>query len=732
MPPLPPIPPLPPRPHEVEQGWEWEDPAELIPDTTDEVSFEDDTTPTLELPPATQSTSNVPSGLSAEMERKHAALAQKRAKAAKLAVLPAPPAPARAVVRQTKPQVRKPSPLTSAKTSIRKPTMGEVVKGAAVTGRIIRKVWTKLTPIHAFLLWGVLPPLVVLNPAVLQVLSSVAPALIPWLILAGIPAMWITGIVKHVKKKKGSNKRRSSKQGSTTAQQVAASVLDRLMQAKPLNEHYSPVKEFEEEKTETVKVKVRRNGKTVTEEKPQKVKFVNEDARLRNTRRNLRVYFPNVRPDGAKDTDHFEVWMKLGDHKQADVERFAENIRSILRAYEVTPSNRRELPERDSRSYARFIVDMERRADILRVSAPGEDFFRAHPATDPMDLPLGITDKGEIFRFKVHHTMLGGQTGAGKGSFVQGIIRQEARFVEAGKVQLWGIDPKNAELLDFAHSTLFHKVPMLIENEDGELVGSRYYRSAFTEDEQINSIKVLYEEMKVRSATNGGRKFQATRRRPLIIMIIDEYGSMRKNKRFDKEASQLLFEILAQGRALGIFIIGATQNVTGDILGPERVNFVNFFTLKMKYSNHGAIILGPEAVAAGADPRENISGDMPGTGFAVIEGKHDYDDDGKGFIRFRFAYTEDKSIKALSERTMDPAGRAEREQAAIKEAEELLQDEGFQAYINDLIEKGPDDEGIEPVTEDDIRKGRIGSLYYLYDKHLDDIEFGDLRHGETS
>ncbi len=70
------------------------------------------------------------------------------------------------------------------------------------------------------------------------------------------------------------------------------------------------------------------------------------------------------------------------------------------------------------------------------------------PATDLKALPVGRCEDGSLFLVRLHgtHLLIAGATGAGKGSYLWGLVRAMLPLLAAGLVQVWACDPKLMEL----------------------------------------------------------------------------------------------------------------------------------------------------------------------------------------------------------------------------------------------------------------------------------------------
>jgi hypothetical protein len=346
--------------------------------------------------------------------------------------------------------------------------------------------------------------------------------------------------------------------------------------------------------------------------------------------------------DNELTTDFFIVKLNLAGNDEKKVEDLGAFIKSELNLYSVSSV------ADDDYSVITFECHKVKPVDKLmtmKVDAPS--FFAEHPCTDLRRIPLAVTKTNEPWSLPTHHTLIFGATGSGKGSVIQGVIRQLAPHVLNGTVRLFGVDPKLAEFKGFRSSTLFDGIAFYedIKEETG-----------MTDIEAM--IDTVYQLMKGRqesikinlSKGDLGRSVKYSRETPLTLLVIDEFSSMMK--KLSKESKDQLYSILAQGRSGGVFVLAATQNAEKSLIGDMRVNFANAIVLRIDSKHFNDLFLGEGAAANGFDatkiPVAGEANNFASAGIAYVQ-------DENGVIsRVRFAYSSDKYITQLIQATLDP------------------------------------------------------------------------------
>lgn len=346
---------------------------------------------------------------------------------------------------------------------------------------------------------------------------------------------------------------------------------------------------------------------------------------------NVRPLPSSVHVAGEPD-EHYRIDFKLDGHDTDELKRFEGRIAAQLGLHSLEP-----LETEDNYSIS-YIAHKTAPVDILTEHAAGVEFFEENPAKVPYSLPLAVQGDGRPWSLATHHTLIYGMTGSGKGSPIHGLVRQLSPYVSNGRAKLYGIDPKASELRPYMESSLFEDV--VAENDEAQEV-----------------IGQLHHMMKERSRTKTvdlknaqlGRSLEATRETPMIVLVIDEMLSLLiALKGLGKPGvatMTLLTEILAQGRSLNVFVVGATQAVDTELLGRMRVNFANTILLRQESAYYNDLFLGERAKERGYDstsiPLSSKANGYAYAGIGYVKG------DTGAPIKVRFAYTSDEDLAAL-------------------------------------------------------------------------------------
>ncbi len=340
----------------------------------------------------------------------------------------------------------------------------------------------------------------------------------------------------------------------------------------------------------------------------------------------------------------FTIALATNGEAEKKVEAFADNIKSAMNLYSVEV-DRDDNPYGSTVSFICHSEKVEVR-DLLFESRFGSEFFEENPCVNPMLIPLGITKDNQVWSLPLHHTLIAGATGSGKGSVVQGIIRQLAPFVIKGEALLYGADPKNAELPDYKNSFLFERVAIQPEEIDA-------------------LIREVHERMTFRQQFIG-RSFKPSTESPVIVLLIDELASYyKKAVKRDKDIPNLLFDIMNLGRSAGVYLVGASQKLSVEILGQLRDGFENIITLRIKASSPHFIDVahGEGSAESGVRP-DLIPPAKPANGYASSGLAYASDENGE-VSYMRFAYTSDEDLAQLIKDTWLDNGEQALERPAV-------------------------------------------------------------------
>lgn len=330
--------------------------------------------------------------------------------------------------------------------------------------------------------------------------------------------------------------------------------------------------------------------------------------------------------------NHFRIDIVLDGRDAADVRRLEGKIISQLGLKSL-----QEI-ETDDAFKLSYVAHKTVPGDPLIKLKKGVEFLIEHAAKVTHLIPLAVRESGAVWALMMHHLLIIGMTGSGKGSPLNGLIRQFAPWVDKGIVIMFGLDPKMSELRPYEESRLFEEL-------------------AYENAAMIDVIAEVHRRMKHRAKhkrvdvenADLGRSLDATRENPMIVLFIDEFLSLlisfQAMGKDGRAAITLLTEILAQGRSLGVFVVAATQEADKDLLGRMRGSFANIILLKQNSEYFNDFFLGEGARAAGYDSTA-IPLSTKANGYAYAGIGFVKEETGKP-VKVRFAYSSDQDIADL-------------------------------------------------------------------------------------
>src|SRR4029079_16657742 len=172
-----------------------------------------------------------------------------------------------------------------------------------------------------------------------------------------------------------------------------------------------------------------------------------------------------------------------------------------------------------------------------------------------------------------------------------------------------------------------------------------FHRYATTMAQAITVLTEVRDAMKARQEQlrrSRTRKLAVSEEWPLELVMIDEMAMLTAyGERGDvREAIRLLAEILTQGRACLVSVMGYVQEPTKDIVDVREL-FTTRICLAVTAASHVDMVLGDGARERGALADE-IPGDEAhaGIGFVIDQGS-------RLPVRFRAAYVSDEEIDEL-------------------------------------------------------------------------------------
>lgn len=329
--------------------------------------------------------------------------------------------------------------------------------------------------------------------------------------------------------------------------------------------------------------------------------------------------------------EHFAVSIALNGKPKSKIVGLIDLIEAQLEVHSIA------IDDTADRSEIRFIAHLTEPESHLAAGKIGAQFFVDHPATRLASLPVALTESGRAFELPTAHGIIYGVSGSGKGSAFQAMIRQTLPFARRGEVKLFGIDPKNMELRMWAYSTLFEDYAT--ETSDIEALIASFHRQM---KERTKSVVLDWDSGDMK------RRLPYTTETPLMLLFIDELFSMivaLQRTKSGKLALGLLDEILAQGRAVGFVVVGATQIADSEILKWIRPNIATWTVLRIGSRYFNDAFLGDGAAARGFDATAIVPATEQ-TNYATAGIGYSTDESGE-VVRIRFPFLDDREIAAL-------------------------------------------------------------------------------------
>ena len=231
-------------------------------------------------------------------------------------------------------------------------------------------------------------------------------------------------------------------------------------------------------------------------------------------------------------------------------------------------------------------------ATVNILEVVGSEMFRHNK--NPLTIALGKDASGGIFCVdlaKMPHLLIAGATGAGKSVCINVIISSILFRADPDKVRLLLVDPKKIELSLYARLSNQH---LLSPPGLGELVitgpenAVKSLQSVHMEMERRYDILAEagvrgleeYNDWIERTAPDNVDEADTREKLPYIVVIIDELADLMMVVK--REFEELLVRLAQMARAVGIYLIVATQRPSVDVVtGLIKANFPSRIAFKV-------------------------------------------------------------------------------------------------------------------------------------------------------
>ena len=254
-------------------------------------------------------------------------------------------------------------------------------------------------------------------------------------------------------------------------------------------------------------------------------------------------------------------------------------------------------------------------------------------------LPVGRCEDGRVFMLRLHgtHLLIAGATGAGKGSYLWGLIRAMLPLISAGLVRVLACDPK------------------LMELAFGRAIFDRHGAYAADPGDIAEMLEKAVADMQARAARFAGRQrdHTPTTEDPFTVVLVDEVAFLtayQADRKLRDRTLAALATLTTQGRAVGYCVVAALQDPRKEVLNIRNL-FPDKIALRLDEPSQADLVLGDGARDRGARCDEISADPRTGAGVGFIRLEADPDP-----VRVRAAWVTDTDIQAMTGTT--PAWRA--------------------------------------------------------------------------
>jgi S-DNA-T family DNA segregation ATPase FtsK/SpoIIIE len=282
----------------------------------------------------------------------------------------------------------------------------------------------------------------------------------------------------------------------------------------------------------------------------------------------------------------------------------------------------------------------------VRTGRPGTvvlELVRRDALADPMPalavpdvsdlraLPVGKREDGGLFTVRLAgtHLLIAGATGAGKGSYLWGLVRAMLPAMAAGLAQVWACDPK------------------LMELAFGRALFDAYGRYAADPADIADLLEAAVSDMQARAARFAGkqRDHAPTPEFPFVVVLVDEIAFLtayQADRKLKDRILAALATLTTQGRAVGYCVVAALQDPRKEVLNIRNL-FPDKIALRLDEPSQVDMVLGDGARDRGAFCDEISADPRTGAGVAYVRLEAAPDP-----VRVRAAFVSDTDIRDMT------------------------------------------------------------------------------------
>ncbi len=236
----------------------------------------------------------------------------------------------------------------------------------------------------------------------------------------------------------------------------------------------------------------------------------------------------------------------------------------------------------------------------------------ADPASgvDLSRVVIGRTETGRawVLRLLDRHVLVAGVSDAGKSSVVWAVLRALAPWIRAGRVQVFGIDPKGGMELGRA-PRLFQR---LVCSNSAEAV------------ELLEHVATLTRQRAEAFREQRTRKWSPASGQPFVLLVVDELADViayQPDHGLRKRANLALQSIVSQGRAPGVCVLGQLQDPRKQVIEFRHL-FPVRIAMRLDEPEQVDMVLGDGVRDRGATAHE-IDETTPGVAWVKIDGRRE-------------------------------------------------------------------------------------------------------------
>jgi S-DNA-T family DNA segregation ATPase FtsK/SpoIIIE len=319
-------------------------------------------------------------------------------------------------------------------------------------------------------------------------------------------------------------------------------------------------------------------------------------------------------------------------------QRFADRAEALAHGFGVRSCRVRTGPP------GSVVLELVRR-DALATVIPALPIPQL-PGLDLRALPVGRREDGESFAARLHgtHLLIAGATGAGKGSYLWGLVRAMLPSMAAGLVRVHACDPK------------------LMELAFGRPLFDRYGTYAADPAEIADLLERDVAQMQERAGRFAGRQrdHTPTAEDPFVVVLVDEVAFLtayQADRKLRDRTLAALATLTTQGRAVGYAVVAALQDPRKEILNIRNL-FPDKIALRLDEPAQVDLVLGDGAHDRGAHCEDISSNPATGAGVGFVRLETDPDP-----VRVRAAYVSDADIAEMTAAFLIPEMRPSPETA---------------------------------------------------------------------